>query len=455
MTMIYKHFRLHVIIRVILISVSVLLFFYLLLETDLIATTVIVGLLIAFQIFSLIRFIDQTNRDLSRFLLAIRHGDYSQSFTPRMSGKSLEELNDAFNEVISFIQAQRSEKEEQYWYLQAVVQHIGIGLIAFRKNGEIDLINNAAKKMLRMLTTSSRKLPGDHSFRNLTSLEEINPPLAGAVKDLGEGGKKIVKIQTSDDIFHLAVYATVFKLGGDRYTLVSFQNIGRELEEKEMEAWQNLIRVLTHEIMNSVTPIASLASTGTSLVRNDTLDDVLDDVRDAFRTIEKRSEGLLHFVNAYRNLTRIPKPAFHITPVREIFNNVIKLYKSGIDECNIQLEKSVEPLKLDVTADPELIEQVLINLVKNSVEALKERADPVIRLAAKLDPQGRVIIQVSDNGPGIDPAAVDKIFIPFFTTKENGSGIGLSLARQIMRLHGGSINVRSEPDVETVFTLRF
>ncbi len=451
--MIYKHFRLHIIIRVVLISASVLLLFYLLFQTDLYATTAIIGLAIGLQIYGLIRFVDQTNRDLSRFLLAIRHGDYSQSFTPRASGRSFKELHDAFNEVISFIQEQRSEKEEQYWYLQAVVQHIGMGLIAFRQNGEIDLINGAARKLLRAITTHTRQ--AGVTPRSIQSLEQINKPLADAVYALQDGGKNIVKIQTSDDIFHLAVYATMFKLGGDRYTLVSFQNIGRELEEKEMEAWQNLIRVLTHEIMNSVTPISSLASTGSSLVKSEIAGEVVDDIRDAFQTIEKRSEGLLHFVNAYRNLTRIPKPSFQITPVKDMFNNIIKLLKPQIAGNNTMVETSVEPKKLEVTADPELIEQVLINLLKNSIEALQERDGAVIRLTARLDPQGRVVMQVADNGPGIVPEAIEKIFIPFFTTKDNGSGIGLSLSRQIMRLHGGSISVRSIPDKETVFTLRF
>lgn len=451
--MIYKHFRLHIIFRVVLISASVLLFFFLLFRTDLYATTAIIGLTIGLQMYALIRFVDQTNRDLSRFLLAVRYGDYSQSFTPRASGKSFKELNDAFNEVMRFIQEQRSEKEEQYWYLQAVVQHIGVGLIAFRKNGEIDLINGAARKLLRTISLDSRQ--SGVTPRNIQSVEEINRPLAEAVYELQDGGKKIVKIQTIDDIFHLAVYATQFKLGGDKYTLVSLQNIGRELEEKEMEAWQNLIRVLTHEIMNSVTPIASLASTGSSLVKNEVTGEVVDDVRDAFQTIEKRSEGLLHFVNAYRNLTRIPKPSFQIAQVKDMFNNILRLLKPRIADSNITVEISVEPKKLEVTADPELIEQVLINLVKNSIEALQGKSNAFIRLIARLDPQGRVVMQVADNGPGIVPEAIEKIFIPFFTTKENGSGIGLSLSRQIMRLHGGSISIRSKPDEETVFTLRF
>lgn len=453
--MIYRLFRLQIIIRVLLISATVLLLFFLIFRTDFYATSIIVGLGIILQIYGLVRYVDQTNRDLSRFLLAIRHGDYSQTFTPKISGKSFEELHAAFNEVMNFIREQRSGKEEHYWYLQAVVQHIGIGLIAFRKNGEVDLINNAAKRLLRTLISTKEKSPSELSLRTIESLEEINKPLGAAVIGLRDGGKRIVKIETKDDIFHLAVYATAFKLGGEKYTIVSLQNIGRELEEKEMEAWQKLIRVLTHEIMNSVTPIASLASTGSSLVQKDVDEESIKDIRDAFQTIEKRSEGLLHFVQAYRNLTRIPKPAFQIIAVKDIFQSVVRLLKTQIKENGVSLKTSVEPKKLEVTADPELIEQVLINLVKNSIEALMTRSDRKIELSAWFDSQGRVVVQVRDNGPGIEPEAIDKIFIPFFTTKETGSGIGLSLSRQIMRLHGGAISVSSKADQETVFTLRF
>lgn len=452
--MLFKHFRIQIIIRVLLISASVLLFFFLLLETDLYATIAIIGLVTVLQIYLLIRYSDQTNRDLARFLLAMRHGDYSQTFSPKISGKAFAELHHAFNEVMTFMKTQRSEKEEHYWYLQAVVQHIGIGLIAFRKNGEVDLINNAAKKLLRTMHSDRSSGPAEISFRSIGSLDEINKSLSDAVSELRDGGKKIVKIQTADDLYHLAVYASVFKLGGEQYTLVSFQSIGHELEEKEMEAWQNLIRVLTHEIMNSVTPIASLASTGSSLARAEISQESIGDIRDAFQTIEKRSEGLLHFVRAYRNLTRIPKPSFQISPVKEIFNNVVRLLRTQLIDSNVGVEISIQPKQLEVTADPELIEQVLINLVKNSIEALGSQAERQIRLSSRLDGQGRVVMQVSDNGPGIEPEALDKIFIPFFTTKESGSGIGLSLSRQIMRLHGGSISVLSEPE-KTVFTLRF
>jgi signal transduction histidine kinase len=226
-----------------------------------------------------------------------------------------------------------------------------------------------------------------------------------------------------------------------------------------MEAWQNLIRVLTHEIMNSVTPVASLASTANDLLtaqkEGRPQEETLNDVRDAVRTIQKRSQGLLHFVDAYRKLTRIPKPDFQIFPVAELFGRVQSLMRAEMERRSIHFLSQVEPKTLELTADPELIEQVMINLLLNAIQALEGRPDATVGLMARMDERGRVLVQVTDNGPGILDEAQEKIFIPFFTTRQDGSGIGLSLSRQIMRLHRGTISVQSTPNVETVFTLRF
>jgi signal transduction histidine kinase len=262
----------------------------------------------------------------------------------------------------------------------------------------------------------------------------------------------------------LAVYAAEFKLREQKLTLVSIQNIQSELEEKEMEAWQNLIRVLTHEIMNSVTPIASLTATVNDLLTppsgnqkpgEETSAEAMDDIRGALQTIQKRSEGLLHFVDAYRKLTRIPKPQFQIFSITELFARVGQLMRVQMSGKPIHFHTKVEPESLELTADPELIEQVLINLLLNAIQAVEDQKDARIELAARMDQRGRTIIPVADNGPGIIAEALEKIFIPFFTTKQDGSGIGLSLCRQIMRLHSGTISVHSQPNVETIFTLRF
>jgi two-component system nitrogen regulation sensor histidine kinase NtrY len=236
------------------------------------------------------------------------------------------------------------------------------------------------------------------------------------------------------------------------------------LEEQQMEAWQNLIRVLTHEIMNSVTPIISLSSTASTLVeeldRNvrsgqSLASDGLEDVKGALTTITKRSEGLLHFVDDYRNLTRVPAPNFQIVKVASLFGRVQQLFAEQFHEKGIAFSTSVIPDNLEVTADSDLIEQVLINLVLNSIGALSNSAAPEIRLESEIDKSGGVLIHVIDNGPGIPEELYDKIFVPFFTTRKEGSGIGLSLSKQIMRLHKGGITVHSIPDKETVFTLRF
>ena len=447
--MVYKNFRLHCVIRVLLLGVTIYLFFYLLLQTALYATIVIVASVIVYQIYALIHFVEKTNRDLTRFLEAIKHTDFSQTFSGTGLGSSFEPLKKVFNEVIEQFRRARSEKEEHFRYLQTVVQHVGIGLIAFTQDGEIGLINTAAKRLLRVA-----------HLKNIKTLESLSKKLVTTLLAMESGGKALIKIDDKTEFLHLAVYATEFKLREQQFTLVSIQNIQSELEEKEMEAWQNLIRVLTHEIMNSVTPISSLASTVNELLekpksRSEITPEYISDMRGAVLTIQKRSEGLLHFVDAYRSLTRIPRPNFKIFHVTELFSGVEQLLRASFKEKTIGLNVRIAPESLELTADPEMIEQVLINLLLNAIQALHGKSDAKIELTSRLDERGRVIIQVADNGPGIIPEVLDKIFIPFFTTKPEGSGIGLSLSRQIMRLHRGTITARSEPNVATIFTLRF
>ncbi len=278
---------------------------------------------------------------------------------------------------------------------------------------------------------------------------------------LKAGEKETIKLVDENDFIQLIIYATEFKLRDQRYLLVSLQNIQSELEEKEMEAWQQLIRVLTHEIMNSITPISSLASTVQTILKNNleeqtNLDsETFDDINSAVNTIQKRSEGLIHFVNSYRNLTKIPKPNFQIFQIISLFNRINNLMGSELKKLGINFHVSLNPKSLELTADPEMIEQVIINLIINAKQSLESKEDAEINLIASLDERGKILIRVIDNGPGIPEEVLEKIFIPFYSTKKNGSGIGLSLSRQIMRVHGGNIRVTSKPNEETVFTLRF
>jgi len=326
-------------------------------------------------------------------------------------------------------------------------------LIAFQHNGEVELINTAAKRLLRVT-----------KLKNIESLESWSKPLVNTLLKLKPRQRALVKVEDENELLHLALYATEFKLRGQKFSLVSIQNIHSELEEKEIEAWQKLIRVLTHEIMNSITPISSIASTINELLKESLKvqstgekmkTESLSDVHHAVQTIQKRSQGLLHFVDAYRNLTLIQKPNFQSFSIHELFTRVKKLMEADLKKKPIQLEVSVDPQSLELTADPELVEQVVINLILNSLQAVKGQKKAKIHLDAHTDGRGRILIQVKDNGAGISKENIEKIFIPFFSTKEGGSGIGLSLSRQIMRLHHGSISVHSKPNEETVFTLRF
>lgn len=450
----YKSFRIICIARILLLAATVLLLVYLLDQTSLFATSLIVGAAIVIQIVSLIHYVEKTNRDLARFLASIKYSDFSQTFSTGRRGSAFQELNAAFAEVISEFQRARSEKETQYRYLQTVVQHIGLGILSFDQAGNVDLINNAAKRLLRV-----------SHLKNVKSLESFSPRLVETLLGSRPGEKALVKVEDEDQTLTLAVFATEFRLPDRCITLVSMQDIERELAEQEMAAWQKLIRVLTHEIMNSVTPIASLASTVNDLVAQAeespkdgsvrVNSEAKEDIREAALTIHKRSQGLLHFVDAYRDLTRIPRPNFEIFPVTNLLERVAQLMKGQMEEKGIQLVTRVEPKSLELTADPELVEQVIINLALNAVEAVKDTADGKVEFESRLDDRGRVLIAVADNGVGITDEVKEKIFTPFFTTKKEGSGIGLSLSRQIMRLHKGNITVKSVPHQSTVFTLRF
>lgn len=450
-----RYFRYQVITRILSICLSIIALFYLVTETDLYAAYVVIGAAIIYQIFRLIGYVEQSNRNLHRFLEAVRYADFSQSFSEKYSGPTFKELNRTLSDIFEGFKKYRTEKEEQYRYLQTVVRHVGIGLLVFLPDGTVDLTNMAARRLL--------KCP---SLKNIDALKSLSPDLVRVLFRLKPGEKSLVKIEHSGEPLQLAIFATEFRMRGEIHKLVSLQNIRSELEEKEMEAWQKMIRILTHEIMNSITPISSLTETVKELV--DGIDDgerlskngkgdpeIISDIHSALKTIQSRSLGLQHFVGAYRNLTLIPSPQFKIFPITELFARIQQLMETKISGAGIRFISSVEPESLELTADPELIEQVLINLLMNAIDAVRGKENPRIEMTAKMDDRGYPQIQVFDNGKGIVREAREKLFVPFFTTKKKGSGIGLSLSRQIMRLHKGNIRVESQPDQGTVFFLNF
>ncbi len=451
--MVYRNFKINIVVRIILITVMILAVFISIYRFGFNVTPILLCVLIIFQISDLIRYVQKTNRYLTSFLESIRYADFSRSFKLEGLGSAYDEMRDAFNDVISDFQKIRTEKEEHFHYLQNVIQHIGISLIAFQKDGSVEMINNSAKKLFQI-----------SKIKNIDQLESYSSELVKKMKNMKSGERILVQVIDNDMMMQLAIYATEFKIRMQSIILVSIQNIQSELEEQEMAAWQKLIQVLTHEIMNSITPIASLSSTINELLKDiDTTDnkpqmiddETVIDIRNSLKTITMRSTGLVHFVESYRNLTKIPKPKFNIIPVKEIFNNVHLLMEKNIKLKGIDCVIDISPPSLELTADEELIEQVLINLIKNAMHALSNIENAKIIMKAFMDKRGRVVVQLIDNGSGILKEVIDKIFVPFFTTKPDGSGIGLSLSKQIMRMHGGTLTAQSEPNVKTSFTLRF
>ncbi|MCX6835498.1 MAG: ATP-binding protein [candidate division Zixibacteria bacterium] len=444
--MAFRNFRLVCTIRAVFLAATMAAIVYLLLRTELVATAVIAGALAVFQVWALVHYVDKSNRDLGRFLLSVRYSDFTSSFPSDGMGGSHRELREAFESVLAEFRKTRSDKQEQYRYLQTVVQHVGIGLLAYDSTGKIDLLNNTAKRLL-----------GISGARSINDLSLVSQELVPKLQSLTTGQRELHRIELPGETLQLVLSATEFKLGQRSVKLVSLTNISSELAEREMEAWQQLVRILTHEIMNSITPIASLATTSRQIVESGELpgNTSQDDLHSAITTIEKRSKGLLHFVDAYRTLTRIPKPEYRVIRVDELLKRITQLTTSRPEAGTVTLSSRCDPPTLELTADPDLVEQVLINLTTNSLQALAGRIDGRIELTSHLNERGRVLIDVKDNGPGISPEALDAVFVPFYTTRKDGTGIGLSLSRQIMRLHKGDITAASRVGEGVTFTLRF
>jgi len=411
---------------------------------------VLMALIILGQLLELYRFSSQTNRKLTRFLESVRYSDFISGFAyDNKLGKSFRELNTAFNEVLEAFRKARTEKEEHWQYLNTIVQQVRTGIISFDPEGEIQLINPIARKFI-----------GISNIKNINELITRNPKIHEALLEV-ESGKSILYKGGADVL--LTLQATELRIRGGHVKLVTLQNIQTELQKQELEAWQNLTRVLRHEIMNSITPISSLTSTLREILEHDLTkkethyelkQEGAEDLGEGLATIESRSKGLIKFIDAYREYTSVPQPKLKTILLKDLIEKVTQLLKPEIKKTNIHFESSCESEYLTIQADAEMIEQVLINLVKNAMEAVEDKPQSHILLKGWYS-DNAVLIEVIDNGPGIIPEAIERVFVPFFTTKKTGSGIGLALSRQIMQMHNGTLTVQSEPDVQTTFTLRF
>ncbi|XOV91894.1 MAG: PAS domain-containing sensor histidine kinase [Bacteroidota bacterium] len=446
----FKNFKHHLFARIGLLVVTIFIFSALIYsDSGNLSRLLILGLVIL-QGYNLYLFLGRSEEEISAFLERIQNEDLTDS--PKQSG---EVIYPDFEDAIDSIRELRSDREAQHQYLKTIVQHVTIGIITFEPSGEVQIFNSAAKSLL-----------GINQLSNINDLKKVSLPLVKTITELRTGGRDLVRVVRDNEETQIAVYAIELSLKGETFKLISLQNIQSELEEKEMDAWQNLIRVLTHEIMNSVTPISSLAKTLEGEIKDwfkkheiEIQDDELEDFHLALHTIYRRSDNLIAFVSEFRNMTRITLPNLKRVPVKELIDRVLILLKYDIGSTNIKITLEVIPENLMITLDENQVEQVFINLIKNAVQALQsednEIENPEIKIKAHSLEDGSTIISVEDNGPGIDEEALEKIFIPFFTTKKGGSGIGLTLSKQIMRLHNGTINVKSKVNEGTTFTLKF
>jgi nitrogen fixation/metabolism regulation signal transduction histidine kinase len=458
--MTFNRFNAGVIIRILLLFGTLLLLVYCIFK---VLNPYIIGSLGVFTVLlliELINFVSKTNNELAKFIMAVKYTDFSYHFNEREAPQSFKELRHAFNEVHDTFRQLRFEKETHHQYLQTIIEFIDTGILSFDTTGEVEMMNQSFKKMVNV-----------PYLKNIKTLQKKNDTLYQAITSLKIGEQRLLRLDINQNTLKLMLSATTFKAHGKKFMLIAFQNVSSALEENETATWQKLLRVMTHEIMNSVAPISSLSDTLVKRLQasedlimvdtqgeaidSDAIRDVFEDVALGVEVIHKRSEGLLKFAETYRNMSKITDPVLSNVTAKELFDTIQKLMEIDLEKKNIELRISIVPPHLMLQVDPHLIEQVLINLVLNAAEAVKNREKPLIKLSGKLGENGRPILEVIDNGIGIPPSLAENIFIPFFTTNKNGSGIGLSLSKQIMQLHRGSIQMQSVENEGTVFSLRF
>ena len=449
--MVYRKFSIGISIRILAIVTLLFIGVWLHLSQGLILAPSILGISVLLVAGEMVYFVNSINQKLARFLDSIRFADFSSSFTSDSKmGTSFREVNKAFNEVMEVFKQTRAEKEEQMLFLQVIIQHINTGIISFNPEGKIGVINNAAKHLLQI-----------PQFRNISDLARLSPMLLQEVLEMKPGQRLSFKVNPS---ITLIIQSTSLKMEGQSWTLLSFQNINAELQSNELEAWQNLTKVLRHEIMNSITPISSLVESLRTILDEDSYvqqegflikKEGYQDIQEGLDTIANRSKGLVNFVNAYRDYTNIPAPKRELVVVHHLIENLCNLMREDLKSKEIFVQKEIQPENLEIHCDPDQITMILINLMKNSSESLLAQADRRIIIRAIGQGDLGSLIQIEDNGPGIVPEALERIFVPFYTTKKTGSGIGLAISRQIMNLHRGSLTVESESGKRTVFSLNF
>ncbi|WP_102798182.1 sensor histidine kinase [Bowmanella denitrificans] len=449
--MVFNRFSLLLSGRITLIVLSALCSAWLLLQPGYHATQILLLLVLALLVLETLRFVGKTNAELKRFLDAIRYGEFTQRFDYSQYGSGFEQLGETFTALMQRYLQEREQQQQQLRHFRAMVEHVPIPLISLYNNGHLNLWNNSA-----------RRLFGSAQISNLEDLAAFGEALASQLHELKPGERQLCRFVADGMPQQLLAFATQITLAGQQEKLLSLLDIGSELDSAQLSAWQDLVRVLTHEIMNSITPVASLAATSADMARDAakkctdaTLKEELTDIRDSIATVARRSDSLMQFVSSYRRLTRLPPPQRQSVALAALFVQLKQM--TGIDDAkrHLSVNIDVQPSSLCVMADPHMLEQVLLNLLKNAEQALQGKSPAQICLKAYTNRRGHVVIEVTDNGPGIDPAQRDKIFVPFFTTKRDGSGVGLALTRQVMIAHGGQVTATNTTQGGACFTLTF
>jgi len=408
--------------------------------------------LIIFQSWILVNLVNKTNTDLEKFFSSAQNNDSSVRFSENTMNTSFRKLHDRMNNLNTIIQSVKIENERTSQFLQTVVDHVDIGLLSFDENGRIEIYNRAAKRYLNV-----------QNPHHLSSFKTMNDEIFKIINAIKPGQEILHKIIINNHLQSILVKAIELKFESSTIKLVSFQDITNELDKKELDSWQRLIRVLTHEIMNSISPITSLTSVISGYFKKEETENqvpvkdidnlIISKTLSGLNTIEETGKGLLEFVDKYRSLTSLPKPNLCRFTVDSLFRRCKLLMESDISD-NVKIITSVYPEDLAIEADFAQIEQILINLIKNAVEALSDKRNGTIQLKAYIA-DGSARIQIEDDGSGISGDIIEDIFMPFYTTKKSGSGIGLSLSKQIMQNHDGTISVNSVPNKGSEFTLKF
>lgn len=454
-----KRFTIQVALRIFSILLFCVLFSFFILK-NLWFSTAGIGILVIFQVFSLIRYVNITNYALVKFLDALKNEDYSVYFSPSKKGDSFVKVYDDFNLIIKKFERNKIEKEAQYTYFKYILEHVNLGIVSIKKE---DLFNEHSDAEIPFLNKAACDILKQPEHKYWHRLAKSEPWLVKELNKIANGGKILVDLEDEVERKQLSLEVIEIQLLNTPYLIITFQDIRSEIEQKEIEAWHNVIKILAHEMLNSFTPVSSLASTIKSLTENEKGEilnlnelekDDIEDINTAASTIKKRSEGLLVFVKDYRTISNVPVPQLTKINVKQFLTSIKSLMSPVTEAAQVDLKILPIPPNASINADSKLIEQVLINLINNSIHALEGRKNPTIKISCNID-SNKTIIVITDNGMGIEEKIMNQIFIPFYTTKKNGSGIGLSLSKNILKKHGGNLLVNSEAGLFTAFSLVF